>query len=76
MTPKRIYQICSTVAWIVIFGGYQVYNSLHPDPLDAQWVAEVQQHPVAAGLGALIPTLVLSPVIYWFVGRFGPKSLR
>jgi hypothetical protein len=29
---RRIFQIASTIAWILVVGGSQVMHNLHPDP--------------------------------------------
>jgi hypothetical protein len=69
MSRVKWVQVSSTIAWIVLFGGWQTLRAFTPDPTDAQAISDIINHPFASGIGTLIPTIVLSPFIYWISGR-------
>jgi hypothetical protein len=70
--PHQV-QALATIAWVVFFGGWQAYNALSPNPNDAQWVADVQQHPFATMSGSVLPTIILAPLVYWLTGKIARR---
>jgi hypothetical protein len=65
-------QIMLTALCVLLLGGLAVHEALHPSRSNydyPQLVADLNTHPVASILGALLPAVILSPLIYWMVGR-------
>jgi TPR repeat protein len=65
-------QIILTASCVVFLGARAVYEALHPSRSDydyLQLVANLNAHPLASILGALLPAVILSPLAYWMFGR-------
>ncbi|MBI1953316.1 MAG: hypothetical protein HYS41_04250 [Candidatus Omnitrophica bacterium] len=63
------HRIILTVLFFVTQGGMSVYRTLHDSTYQAR--LNLQYHPVASILGSIFPALLLSPILYWWSGRFG-----
>ncbi len=72
---KRI-QILAAVSWLVLYGAWSIYTSLNPDPRDQQAVMDVRYHPIATVLGALAPSIILAPLVYWVFGLALRQTFR
>jgi hypothetical protein len=76
MQPNKRIQILAAVSWVVLYGAWSIYTSLNPDPRDLQAVADVRYHPLASALGALTPSIVLAPIVYWMFGLALRQTFR
>ncbi len=64
-------QIIITVMCLLIGGGFAVHGALHPSRSNydyLQLVANLNAHPIASVLGALLPAILFSPLVYWMSG--------
>jgi hypothetical protein len=68
------YRMLSAVLLAFIGGWISIRGALNPNSADsAQLLANLEAHPVASILGALLPSIVLAPFFYWL---FGLNRLR
>jgi hypothetical protein len=58
-----------TVLFVLLFCALALYRTFNPSPADLVAIADNYSHPWAAGLGSVAPAFLLSPVVYWGVGR-------
>jgi hypothetical protein len=77
MNPSRLwpYQLTAAAAFVVIVGGLAVHNGFNPAPDDIQAATDIGFHPFALAFGCLLPSLVLSPLVYWSSGWIIRRSL-
>jgi hypothetical protein len=64
-------QIIMAALFVLIVGGQAVYRALHPSRSDydyLQLVANLNAHPIASVLGALLPAIIFSPLVHWMFG--------
>jgi len=73
---RRYWRTKAIYIGVFGFGGLQVYRTLHPNPYNLQWVADVRYHPAAPVIGAMTPVLLGAPLLYWILGKVAPKSWR
>jgi hypothetical protein len=64
----RLAQISAATLWVLCVGGLAINRAFHPNPYDFQALADLTYHPIASALGALAPSVVLSPLAYWWSG--------
>jgi hypothetical protein len=65
---KRV-QILGTILFVLVIGGTSVHRVLNPDPYDQQARIGVAEHPIASAIGAVAPSIILAPFVYWMFGR-------
>ena len=64
-------QIIMTAMCVLVAGGFAIHGALHPSRSNydyPQLVANLNAHPIASVLGALVPTVILAPFAYWMFG--------
>jgi hypothetical protein len=71
MKPEKVkhLQIIGALLIVFIVGVVAVQSSLNPAPYDKQAMIDLNYHPVASILGALVPAIILAPFVYWIFGR-------
>ena len=75
----RQQRIILTILAGVTMASFSAYSALHPADGSYQHRLDIQFHPWASVVGGIIPTIVLSPIFYWYTGRIGrerKKSLK
>src|SRR5712691_7057430 len=65
---KRL-QIMLTALFVLVSGGFAVHGVLNLPPDDIQRIVNFHYHPIASIAGALTPTIILMPFVYWMFGR-------
>ena len=67
----KLLQMAVTSSWVLGSGWFAVERTLNPQSFQAS--IDLNEHPIASIIGALIPTVVLAPLAYWM---FGPTARR
>jgi TPR repeat protein len=67
----KLVQIIMTALYVLVVGGLAAHEALHPSGSNydyLQLVANLNAHPIASVLGALLPAIMFSPLVYWMFG--------
>jgi hypothetical protein len=67
-TGFPLFQVMCVATWLAASGGFAVQRTLTPHPYSLMGV-QLREHPFASILGALLPTIVLAPVVYFWSRR-------
>lgn len=73
---KRYFKIMGTVVVVLGIGAQAAYWALHPSPSDFQSIVDLQVHPIASLLGAMVPSVLCIPIVYWTFGKIFARMYK